>query len=237
MGTGFCAELGVVMGCRSSKQKDEDKEAKREEQLKQSRPRQAQKTRTWESTFQSGEGSARKVPGKKRPMVPVSGTTKMVVGPVNWEITRESVQVDEKGGTGKYEVREIYEGVVEDVEMRQDALVYTLRANNIVYNAGGKYDLKVQVTYEEDAEPKAKDKSRIDKYEVNQLDECKAGPQVMQWHLSLDNDEVWSQDRAGETTAFRSICVMEDKDAQKEVWFFPDDKGHWSDMELTKTKG
>ena len=35
----------------------------------------------------------------------------------------------------------------------------------------------------------------------------------------------------------RPITVTETKDGSKEVTFHPDDKGHWGNMEITKTVG
>merc|ERR1712227_1189953 len=112
-------------------------------------------------------------------MATLTGETELTVGPRAWELKRNSEQ--ESGGITY--VHEVYEGCVMDVESRNDQLLYTLRTNNVIYKAEGSgYTLTVQVTYDAEAEAVA-----TNKYAVNDtIGECKAGEEVMVWHLSLD---------------------------------------------------
>jgi len=129
--------------------------------------------------------------------------------------------------------QELYEGTVLEVEMREDQLLYTLRTSNIAYRSEGTYVFAAQVTYDAGARP-----IKGNRYAVNaSIGECKAGDDVMTWHVSIDSDEIWSQDRGGETKRFRPVCLIEDKDGEKEGHFFPDEKGWWTNMEVTKTVG
>ena len=163
------------------------------------------------------------------------GDTTLIIGPQKWELRRSATQVGKDGEASQ--TQELYEGVVLDVDLREDQLLYGLRNNNLAYRAEvtaqATYVFTAQVTYEATAKP-----IKGNRYAINSsIGECKAGDEVMTWHVSIDSDEIWSQDRGGETKSFRAACIVEDKDGEKEVHFCPDEKGWWTRMELAKTVG
>jgi len=223
------------MGCKPSKEGDGSRDAKLAAAVQATPdfPRAAQKTRTWTSTFEEEPEDKKGKKGKKsakRPMTTTSGDTELKVGPKAWHLKRISKQT---AGAVIYAVNETYEGLTVNAETRDDQLLYTLRTQNATYRAeGGGYTFTAQVTYDGECEVKG------NKYPVNSaIGECKAGDEVMVWNLSIDGDEVWSQDRAGDSVRFRSVIVQEDKNGEKEVVFFPDEKGHWANIELSKIAG
>jgi len=180
--------------------------------------------RTWESIYdRKDEGKTPKSQKKSKVTYRYARTTFMIKPAVKkggiptWEVARESHQIL---GNQEAKVTELYSGILEGMEQREDRKIYHMRTTSI------HCELRDPITEEDRHEFDVEYDEVHGKYPVKRRQYVIPGNGYLQvncaedlsWHLNDDNEEIWTETRGGDTYVFLTMFVdLDAHDKQHEL--------------------